>query len=183
LKLVHRDISSPLSDIFNLSFTTGLFPSTLKLSKVIPIFKKGSPLETSNYRPISLLSNIEKIFEKLMYSRLISFLDSYSIIYRRQYGFRKSHSTIHALIKSGLDKVLIRVMLLSGILSIYKKHLMPWTTLDHSILLSNLTHYGVRGIVNKWFKSYSSRLQFVSVFVIVNTYLYLLAALTGSSLR
>jgi len=58
LKFIRCDISFPLSDIFNLSFTTGCFPSTLKLSKIILIVKKGSPLKTSNYHPISLLSNI-----------------------------------------------------------------------------------------------------------------------------
>jgi len=98
-----------------------------------------------------------------MYSRLISFLDSYSIIYRRQYGFRKSHSTIHALIniveriRQSLDKGHAAV----GVFVDLQK---AFDTVDHSILLSKLKHYGVRGIANKWFKSYlSSRLQFVSV--------------------
>ena len=73
IQLVKNDIAKPLSDIINLSFSTGQFPSKLKTAKVIPIFKKDSPLECSNYRPISLLSNIDKIFEKLMYSRVIKF--------------------------------------------------------------------------------------------------------------
>ena len=69
LNLFYKDISYPITELVNLSFSTGQFPSALKLSKVIPIIKKSSFLETSNYRPISLLSNIYKIFEKLMYSR------------------------------------------------------------------------------------------------------------------
>ena len=77
----------------------GIFLTLLKTSKVIPIFKnKGSPMNVSNYRCISLLSNIEKINEKVMYSRLIAFLDSHNLIYARQLGFRKGHSTVHALI-------------------------------------------------------------------------------------
>jgi hypothetical protein len=64
LKLLHQDISIPLSDIFNLSFIKSHFPSTLKLSKVIPVFKKGSPLESSNYRPVSLLSNVRNYFKR-----------------------------------------------------------------------------------------------------------------------
>ena len=75
-----------------------ILPTLLKTSKVIPIFKnKGSPMNVSNYRPISLPSNIEKIYEKV-YSRLIAFLDSHNLIYARQFGFRKGHSTVHALI-------------------------------------------------------------------------------------
>ena len=58
-----------------MSFATGTYPDQLKIAKVIPIFKKGDKLLVSNYRPISLLSNINKIFEKLVYSRLYSFLE------------------------------------------------------------------------------------------------------------
>ena len=63
LQLVKNDNGKPLSDIINLSFSTGQFPSKLKTAKVIPIFKKDYPLECSNYRPISLFSNIDKFFE------------------------------------------------------------------------------------------------------------------------
>ena len=74
LHLLQDQISNHLATICNLSFSTGVFPAILKTAKVIPIHKKNSKLEVSNYRPISLLSNIDKIFEKLMYSRLINFL-------------------------------------------------------------------------------------------------------------
>ena len=76
---------------------TGVFPSVLKIAKVVPVFKKDSKLDYSNYRPISLLSNIEKILEKLMYKRLYTFLDNKNIIYDLQFGFRQ-YSTSHALI-------------------------------------------------------------------------------------
>ena len=79
-----------LADLFNLSLTTGVFPSVLKTAKVVPVFKKDSKLDYSNYRPISLLSNIEKILEKLMYKRLYTF----------QFGFRQQYSTSHALINT-----------------------------------------------------------------------------------
>jgi hypothetical protein len=163
LKLIHQDISFPLSNIINLSFTKGRFPSTLKLSKVIPVFKKGSPLESSNYRPISLLSNIEKIFEKLMHSRLLSFLDSHSIIYCRQYGFRKSHSTIQALINI-VERIRQCIDKGHAAVGVFVDLTKAFDTVDHSILLSKLSHYGVRGITNCWFKSYlASRSQFVSI--------------------
>ena len=66
LRLLHDKISKPLSTLINISYQTGIFPEVLKISEVSPVFKnKGSPLEVSNYRPISLLSNIEKIYEKI----------------------------------------------------------------------------------------------------------------------
>ena len=98
LKLLSTEISNPLSSLVNVSFQTGIFPSILKLSKVILVFKIGSPLQSSNYRPISLLSNIDKIIEKLVHKRLSSFLEVNNIIFKRQFGFRKAHSTEHALL-------------------------------------------------------------------------------------
>ena len=81
LFLLKNDISKQLADLFNLSFLTGVFPSVLKTAKVVPVFKKNSKLDYSNYRPISLLSNIEKILEKLMYNRLHTSLNNNNIIY------------------------------------------------------------------------------------------------------
>ena len=98
LKLLKNDISQQLSDIFNMSFLTGQFPSVLKIAKVIPIHKKQSKVDYANYRPISLLSNIEKIVEKLMCKRLSNFLDICNLIYSLQFGFRQKCSTTHALI-------------------------------------------------------------------------------------
>ena len=77
---------------------TSVFPSVLKTAKAVPVFKKDSKLNYSNYRPIYLLSNIEKILEKVMYKRLHNFLDYSNIIYDLQFGFRQQYSTSHALI-------------------------------------------------------------------------------------
>ena len=81
LFLLKNDISKQLADLFNLSFMTGVFPSVLKTAKVVPVFKKDSKLDYRNYRPISLLSNIEKILEKRMYKRLYTLLNNNNIIY------------------------------------------------------------------------------------------------------
>ena len=87
LKTVLIDISEILAKIFNLSIQTGIFPSTLKTAKVVPVFKnKGSIQDVNNYRPISLLSKIDKIFEKLIHSRVVKFLDHSIAIM----GFEKS---------------------------------------------------------------------------------------------
>ena len=96
--LLKNENSKQLVDLFNLSFTTGVFPSVLKTAKVVHIFKKDSKLDHSNYCPISLLSNIEKILETLMYKRLYTFLNENNVIYNLQFGFRKQYSISHALI-------------------------------------------------------------------------------------
>ena len=98
LKLLKKDISTHLVDIFNLSFSSGIYPTPLKTAKVIPIHKKDSKLECSNYRPIALLSNIDKILEKLMHKRLSNFLEKNKLIYSLQFGFRQNYSTSYALI-------------------------------------------------------------------------------------
>ena len=96
--LLKNEISKQLADLFNFSFVTGVFPSVLKTAKVAPVFKKDSKLDYSNYRPISLLSNVEKILEKLMYKRLYTFLNSNNIIYNFQFGFRQQYYISHALV-------------------------------------------------------------------------------------
>ena len=93
------DLLQPLKYIFNLSLTQGTFPDRLKIAKIIPIHKKGSVKLVENYRPISLLSIFDKIFEKIVYSRIIEFLNRYEILYPYQFGFRAKHSTTLALIE------------------------------------------------------------------------------------
>ena len=91
-------ILKELTDLLNLSFTTGVFLSVTKTAEVFPVFKKDSKLDHRKYRSISLLSNIEKILEKLMYKRLYTFLNKNNVIYNLQFGFRQQYSTSHALI-------------------------------------------------------------------------------------
>ena len=83
--------------IFNISMNTGVYPDLLKLYKTTPVYKKGLKVDLSNYRPISLLSNLNKILEKLMFNRLYKYLEDQNCIYNLQFGFRKKHSTSHAL--------------------------------------------------------------------------------------
>ena len=80
LKDCKSEFSKPLSDMINASFTTGIFPSTLKVTNIIPIHEKGDKLHCSNYRPISLLSKISKSFDKMMYIRLTSFLNTNKVL-------------------------------------------------------------------------------------------------------
>ena len=98
LKILSPHTSLPFSKIINESFQSGSFPTKMKLEKVVPLFKKGCPLDSSNYRPISLLSVFSKIIEKIMNKRLYEFLELHNILYSHQFGFRANHSINHALI-------------------------------------------------------------------------------------
>ena len=164
LQLIKFNIATPLSEIINLSFSTGIYPDNLKTAEVIPIYKdKGSMLQCCNYRPISLLSNINKIYEKMMHSRLYNFLNIHNCIYELQFGFRENHSTIHALLSltENIREVLDNNSFACGIFIDLQK---AFDTVDHTILLKKLNFYGIRGITNDWFKSYlSNRKQFVSI--------------------
>ena len=110
LSLICDSISTPLSTIANICFKTGVHPNKPKVAKVIPIFKSGCKMTTSNYRSISLLSNLNKIFETLISKQVDSFLESNNIIYDLQFGFWRNHSTSHVLIsiteqiKQSLDR-------------------------------------------------------------------------------
>ena len=90
-------IVKPLTNIFNKSFNTGVFPYSMKTAKVVPIFKSGNKSDLTNYRPISLLPQFSKILEKLFDIRFESFLNKNNVLNESQYGFRSGRSTLMAL--------------------------------------------------------------------------------------
>ena len=163
LKLISPTVSKPLSDIINLSFEIGTFPQCLKTANVIPIHKKDSKLDVNNYRPISLLSNLSKIIEKRMHSRLTSFLNKYNCLYNLQFGFRNRHSTNHALIQitEQIRNAIDNGEYGCGVFVDLQK---AFDTVEHEILLKKLEYYGIRGITNIWFNTYlTKRNQFVTI--------------------
>ena len=136
-------------------FSTGKFLSVLKIAKVIPIHKKQSRVDYTNCRATSLLSNVEKIIEKLMYKRLSNFLDINNLIYSLQFGFRPKYSTTHTLINltESIRQSLDEGSFDCGIFVDLQK---AFDTVDYKILLHKLEYYGIRGVCNDWFKSYLS---------------------------
>ena len=161
LKLLKSILSEPLSYLYNCSFNSGIVPNKFKIAKVIPIFKKGSYTVFLNYRPISLLSVFNRILEKLMYKRLITFFKKNKIFYSGQFGFRANHSTVHAslLITNKIQRAIEKRMYSCGIFLDFSK---AFDTVDHKILLGKLEHYGIRGLAKTWFCWYlSNRSQFV----------------------
>ena len=98
VKLIKDAIVGPLTSLINESFTLGYCPQIMKYAKVIPIFKASSPLEVTNYRPISLLPIFNKVIEKLMHVRVINFLEANKTIFNHQFGFQRNKSTTLAIL-------------------------------------------------------------------------------------
>jgi len=141
-------------DRYNLLLVyTGIFPTNLKIAQITPIYKAGDTTDLSNYRPISALPLISKIFERCMYNRITKFASKYSLILNCQFGFQKGKSTCDALIEfteciyNGLNASNHNISVLIDLRKAYE-------TVRHDILLDKLSCYGVRGVQLDWFRSY-----------------------------
>ena len=153
-------LTKPITDICNLSITSGKFPDSCKLAKLKPIYKKGSLTEASNYRPISLLPLISKVIEKVIHDQTSAFLNSRNLLYNYQSGFRKKHSTdfcfsfLNDKILKAFDQGLVTGMILIDLQKAFD-------TIDHDILLQKLyaTSFSKHSV--NWFRSYLTNRTFL----------------------
>ena len=163
LKSIDSAIAKPLAHVFNLSLKNGIFPDKLKVSRIVPIFKLGDKKLCDNYRPISLVSTIAKILEKIVATKLSNHLELNKLLHIHQFGFRKKLSTEHNLLHltNYVSNALNEDDFCIGIFLDLKK---AFDVVPHCILIKKLKKLGVKNKALDWFKSYlTNRSQCVDI--------------------
>ena len=140
-----------------------VFSNQLKIAKVVPVFKSGPPKDLQNYRPISLLSTVSKIFERVIVNRLVSFLERNNLMIATQFNFRHKHSTIHSMLGlitesyHNIDDKRFSTLIFIDI----KK---TFDSVCHIKLIKKLKYYGTRGVADKLLEPYlRDRIQYVAI--------------------
>jgi ribosomal protein S16 len=154
-------LQEPLAHLYNKCYNQGIFPDQFKIAKIIPIYKKGPKNNPKNYRPISLLPTLSKIFEKVIKIRLIRHLSINKILSDRQFGYKVGVSTGDA-INSLINDIVIALNNKMKVAALFLDLSSAFDTVDHQILLRKLEHYGLRGKTLHLLHSYlKNRQQYV----------------------
>ena len=162
MKTIKKSIIFPIMYITNLSFQTGVFPRELKIANVVPILKAGDEMVFTNYRPVSVLPVFSKILERLMYNRLIEYINENKLLYKYQFGFQKGKSTYMAVLAL-VDKISEALNNGDYVIGVFLDFSKAFDTVNHDILLKKLEKYGIQGAALDWFTNYlSNRLQYVT---------------------
>jgi hypothetical protein len=162
LKSNYEVLSPILAHLVNLSLTQGFFPHELKVARVVPLFKSDDPTFFTNYRPVSILSVISKIFERVMHTRLSKYINDNNILHKFQFGFREGYNTSLALVTL-VDRISSAVHNNEFVLGLFLDFKKAFDTINHEGLLAKLNKYGIRGIASDWLKDYlNQRRQYVS---------------------
>lgn len=163
LKCVAEFICKPIALIVNESFREGIFPNELKKAKLVPIYKKGNRHVADNYRPISLLSSVSKVFERVIYDRLLEFINKNNVLSEQQYGFRPKRSTEIAIYNT-LSYIFEKLDCGEKVAGLCFDLSKAFDTIHHEVLKSRLAHYGIRGVVLDLMVSYlTGRSQIVCI--------------------
>ena len=158
LRLCADALYRPLYNLFTISLRYGIVPTGWKVHKIVPVFKAGDPSSVKNYRPISLLSNISKVLERLVFNKIISHVNT--SISPLQFGFTEESSTLQQMLLF-IDSIVNHP---SQTDVIYLDISKAFDTVSHGILLSKLWHFGISGSLWAWFKNYLfNRYQRVSI--------------------
>ena len=158
VKQAFSNLLDPLSYIVNLSFDQGYVPDQLKIADIVPVFKNGDTSLINNYRPISVLPVFSKVFERLMYNRLMNYIMKHNILSNSQFGFRKGYSTDMA-ISLLIDKISKAIDTKEHVIGLFLDLAKAFDTVNHNILLRKLTHYGIRGNILQWIRNFLSNRQ------------------------
>ena len=163
LKYISSIISPILARLINISISTGHFPASFKIARVVPIFKSGDKNNVNNYRPISILPIFSKIFEKIVCNQLYNYFELFKLFNPSQFGFRKKVSTSNAITNT-LQYIYDHLDQGDSVVSIFLDFSKAFDCVNHKILLEKMSMYGVRGVASRWFQSYlSGRRQYVSL--------------------
>jgi hypothetical protein len=182
LKLIKLAVLPVLTLIINQSLENGIFPDRLKIAKVTPVFKKNEDYLFENYRPISVLPSMSKIFERIIHNQMTSYFTNNRLFYDNQYGFRKKHSTELAALE--LTNRLIKCMDINKVpLAIFLDLSKAFDTIDHNILINKLKYYGIQGKSLKLIENYlTNRKQYISIGSVNSTKLPIVAGVPQGSI-